>query len=220
MALIPAADIVARLMQASRGRSAPGTRTTPDQEPRRHGSGPDLAVVPLASSAELRCTAPGCDPRELWEEVPGLLDTAFEALGLFRQPRDTESSGLAVIALQPRAAGADRAVYAAETDRAPMSGAAWARSVSGAHPDAAVLFLVCADFDRTAASHEVAGYAGLLVAGGALAQGLALACSSRGLNCRISTTGCHAGTSAARSRHPGMRHLLTLAVGHTCEDCA
>jgi len=187
---------------------AAGAAGAADRTPPRPGSAPLQGLRGPRTPADAFAPAPVHDG-----QVLGLLDRAWRIHRSALPQGPTGADALAVIVHRPAAVGRGGDLYAAgaastvvEMPRLPP--------LTGLYMDAPLLLLVCGDVRRVSDSTPTSGYPALLSAAGALGHVLWLTALSAGLGGRIFTSGCRPATTAVRRHHPGMRHLLTVAVGH------
>ncbi|WP_326613886.1 hypothetical protein OG949_37135 [Streptomyces scopuliridis] len=147
-------------------------------------------------------------------QVLALLDGAWSIHRAALPRGGTGPDVFAVVGHRPSSAGRGGDLYSAGTAGTPVIEMPRLPLLSGLYMDAPLLLLVCGDLRGVGDSPTASGYPALLSGAGALGHALWLTALSAGLGGRIFTSGCRSATTAVRRHRPGMRHLLTVAVGH------
>lgn len=223
MPLIPMAGPSERLVTLLSGRQSPERPTRPRRPP-----GPDVRsfVGPLPS-AVLRLALAAAEQAALARHpaeefgvsrVSGADLAALAVMALTadgRGPWASADPGLVLLLAALRTDRLPRGLYWAEQrDEVlfiPLGAPVPRGEEEGKGPYA--LFLIAGNMRQAASSAHGHGYPALLVRAGALGRAVCGAAATCGLAAAADADTSHQVTAAARLADPGLRHLLTVAVG-------
>lgn len=217
MPLIPMSGPAARLVTLLGGRQSPERAA----EPRRQPSPDARSYVGPLPSAALRLALAEA-------EQAALARQPADEFGASRISRgDLATSAATALAADGRGPGLVLLLAALRIDCLPR-GLYWAEQRDeilfiplgapvpreegeGSGPGA--LFLIAGNMRQAASSARGHGYPALLVRAGALGRAVCRAAATCGLAAAVDAGTSHRVTAATRLADPGLRHLLTVAVG-------
>ncbi|GGJ84208.1 hypothetical protein GCM10011583_14810 [Streptomyces camponoticapitis] len=212
MTLIRMSDAVTHVAAVCRGTVGASPRTHDDAAAAtdRRPPVPALHGLPAQRAPAHVFTPAGVGDGQLRT----LLERAWRIHRAGLPPGGTGADALAVVGHRPSAAGRGGDLYSVGTVGTPVREIPRLPPLCGFYMEAPLLLLVCGDLRRVSDPPTGSGYPALLSAAGALGHALWLTALSAGLGGRVYTSGCRPATTAVRRHRPGMRHLLTVAVGH------
>lgn len=208
MTLLPLADAVGYAEDARR--RAPTAGTSADW-PAPGGDAWPGPVPPAKMLARRRTVREFTAEPVTEDQVNALLAAAFATYRVVR-PAPAVDQEYAVIVVYRSAEESLQGAYVTSMVTEPLADDTWLSSLADYYTDAGVLFLVCGS-----ARGVRADYPRHLLGAGALTYALWLAAMSAGLGGWVFGRSCHRATVGVRRQGTGMRHLLTLAVGHPGE---
>lgn len=223
MPLIPMPGLAEQLVTLLGGRQSPERAARPHRQPSpdaRSFAGPPASAVLRRALAEAEQAALARHPAKEFgvsqtsrADLAALAATALTADG--RGPWTPAGPGLVLLLAALRTDCLPRGLYWAEQQDEilfiPLGAPVPSGEEEGRGPGA--LFLIAGNMRQAASSARGHGYPALLVRAGALGRAVCGAAATRGLAAAADAGTSHQVTAAARLADPGLRHLVTVAVG-------
>lgn len=220
MPLIPMSGPAEQLVTLLSGRQSPERAAGPRRQPSpdaRSFAGPLPSAVLRLALAEAEQAVLARHPAEEFgaSRIPSAGLAALAATALTADGRGPWAPALVLLLAALRTDRLPRGLYWAEQQDQilfiPLGAPVPRGEEEGGGPGA--LFLIAGNMRLAASLARGHGYPALLVRAGALGRALCGAAATCGLAAAADAGTSHQVTAAARLADPGLRHLLTVAVG-------
>ena len=211
-----ARQLTAMLGQRTVALTSAGNRLAPASPNVTTGGGRCPGTQPAAWRAAAPASQFPADPLSIGQ-VSSILTAAFAD-----QQRDWPTAahgdpGLVILLSALRVSELRPGMYAAWPPEfgafTALADTAWFPGLTRQYADAPALLHVCADLDLACRAGGGSGYGALLVRAGALAQATWMSAASAGLAGACYGRASAQVTDVAQLAGPGLRHLLTVAIG-------